>query len=61
MMFFFFLPGASRIEDASSTAHLDKVERGYESMDHYKVEFKKEGKALRSINFAQGIKGQIEG
>uniref|UniRef100_A0A3Q0SYP8 Tripartite motif-containing protein 54 n=1 Tax=Amphilophus citrinellus TaxID=61819 RepID=A0A3Q0SYP8_AMPCI len=35
-------------------AHLDKVERGYESMDRYKVNFKKEGKALRSIDFIQG-------
>lgn len=45
---------APRIADAASTAHLDKVERGYESMDHFKVEFKKEGKALRSIDFIQG-------
>lgn len=45
---------AFRIADASSTAHLDKVDRGYESMDHFKVEFKKEGKALRSIDFIQG-------
>lgn len=43
-----------RIEEASSAAHLDKVELGYESMDHYKVDFKKEGKALRSIDFIQG-------
>lgn len=47
-------PSALRIADASSTAHLDKVERGYENMDHYNVEFKKEGKALRSIDFIQG-------
>ena len=45
---------ALRIADASSTAHLDKVERGYENMDHYNVEFKKEGRALRSIDFIQG-------
>lgn len=47
-------PSALRIADASSTAHLDKVERGYENMDHYNIEFKKEGKALRSIDFIQG-------
>lgn len=45
---------ALRISDASSTAHLDKVERGYENMDHFNVNFKKEGKALRSIDFIQG-------
>lgn len=47
-------PHVLRIEEASSAAHLDKVERGYESMDHYKVNFKKEGKALRDIDFIQG-------
>uniref|UniRef100_A0A8C9X4Y4 RING-type E3 ubiquitin transferase n=1 Tax=Sander lucioperca TaxID=283035 RepID=A0A8C9X4Y4_SANLU len=34
------------LAEASSTAHLDKVERGYENMDHYTVDFNKEGKAL---------------
>lgn len=50
-----------RIADASSTAHLDKVERGYENMDHYKVEFKREGKALRSIDFIQGDNNRVDG
>lgn len=45
---------ALRIADASSTAHLDKVERGYENMDHYKVEFARERKALGSLDFIQG-------
>lgn len=45
---------AVRITDATSTAHLDKVERGYENMDHFHVEFKKVGQALRSIDFIQG-------
>ncbi|KAM4718031.1 tripartite motif-containing protein 55b isoform 2-T2 [Anableps anableps] len=40
-----------KIEEASSTAHLDKVERGYEKMDHYKVDFRRERKALGSIDF----------
>uniref|UniRef100_A0A3B5QJQ3 Tripartite motif-containing protein 54 n=1 Tax=Xiphophorus maculatus TaxID=8083 RepID=A0A3B5QJQ3_XIPMA len=40
-----------KIEDASSTAHLDKVERGYEKMDHYKVDFRRERKALSNLNF----------
>ncbi|XP_040922221.1 tripartite motif-containing protein 55b [Toxotes jaculatrix] len=44
-------PLLQKIAEASSTAHLDKVERGYENMDHYSVNFKREGKALRSIDF----------
>uniref|UniRef100_A0A671QNA3 Tripartite motif-containing protein 54 n=1 Tax=Sinocyclocheilus anshuiensis TaxID=1608454 RepID=A0A671QNA3_9TELE len=31
-----------------------KMERGYENMDHYSVSFKREGRALRSIDFARG-------
>ncbi|XP_062297482.1 tripartite motif-containing protein 55b [Scomber scombrus] len=42
-----------KISEASSTAHLDKIERGYENMDHYSVDFKEEGKALRTIDFIQ--------
>ncbi|XP_027129815.1 tripartite motif-containing protein 55 [Larimichthys crocea] len=53
-------PLLKMIADASSTAHLDKVERGYENMDHYKVEFKKEGKALRSIDFIQDDEDEDE-
>uniref|UniRef100_A0A672J0A6 RING-type E3 ubiquitin transferase n=2 Tax=Salarias fasciatus TaxID=181472 RepID=A0A672J0A6_SALFA len=49
-----------QIADASSTAHLDKVERGYESMDHYTVEFKKESKALRGLDFLQGDEDEDE-
>lgn len=45
---------AHRIADATSTAHLDKVERGYENMNHYNVEFGKVGEALHSIDFIQG-------
>ncbi|XP_060949970.1 tripartite motif-containing protein 55b [Limanda limanda] len=46
-------PLLEKIAVASSTAHLDKVERGYENMDHYTVEFKREGLALRGIDFIQ--------
>ena len=38
----------------SSTSHLDKVERGYDNMDHYKVNFKKEGLAIQNIDFIEG-------
>lgn len=48
---------ALRIAEASSTAHLDKVEHGYENMDHFKVDFRKESKALRTIDFLQGEGG----
>uniref|UniRef100_UPI003AAEB7CA tripartite motif-containing protein 55b n=1 Tax=Centroberyx gerrardi TaxID=166262 RepID=UPI003AAEB7CA len=49
-----------KITEASSTAHLDKVERGYENMDHYTVDFKKEGTALRSIDFIQDDEDEDE-
>ncbi|XP_071400200.1 tripartite motif-containing protein 55-like, partial [Centroberyx affinis] len=49
-----------KISEASSTAHLDKVERGYENMDHYTVDFKKEGTALRSIDFIQDDEDEDE-
>lgn len=45
---------AIRIADATSTAHLDKVERGYENMEHFHVQFMTVGQALRSIDFIQG-------
>ncbi|XP_036934555.1 tripartite motif-containing protein 55b isoform X2 [Acanthopagrus latus] len=53
-------PLLKKIADASSTAHLDKVERSYENMDHYNVEFKKEGRALRSIDFIQDEEDEEE-
>lgn len=42
-----------KITEVSNTSHLERVERGYESMDHYSVSFKKEGRALRNIDFAR--------
>lgn len=47
-------PFALRLAEASSTAHLDKIERGYENMDHYTVDFKRQAKALRCLDFLQG-------
>ncbi|CAL8312387.1 unnamed protein product [Merluccius merluccius] len=46
-----FTPGRTAITEASSTAHLDKVEPGYENMDHFGVNFTNECKALRTIDF----------
>ncbi|TSK98478.1 Tripartite motif-containing protein 55 [Bagarius yarrelli] len=37
--------------EATNTSQLEKVERGYENMDHYLVNFKKERGALSSISF----------
>jgi tripartite motif-containing protein 55 len=45
-----------RIGEASSTSHLDKVELGYEVMDHYTVTSWREGRALRNIDFISGRK-----
>ncbi|XP_058621898.1 tripartite motif-containing protein 55b isoform X3 [Onychostoma macrolepis] len=42
-----------KIAEASNTSHLERVERGYENMDHYSVSFKREGRALRNIDFAR--------
>ncbi|XP_068073216.1 tripartite motif-containing protein 55b isoform X1 [Danio rerio] len=44
-------PLLQKIAKASNTSHLERVERGYESMDHYSVHFKREGRALRNIDF----------
>ncbi|XP_059390822.1 tripartite motif-containing protein 55-like isoform X2 [Carassius carassius] len=46
-------PLLQKIAEASNTSHLEKVERGYENMDHYSVSFKKEGRALHNIDFAR--------
>jgi len=54
-------PFALRLAEASSTAHLDKVERGYENMDHYSVDFKKESTALRGLDFLQGERSEWAG
>ncbi|XP_067107639.1 tripartite motif-containing protein 55b isoform X1 [Osmerus mordax] len=46
-------PLLKKIGEVSSTSHLDKVERGYENMDHYRVNFKKEGLAIQNIDFIE--------
>lgn len=40
--------------EATNTSHLEEVERGYENMDYYTVNFKKERRALSAINFILG-------
>ncbi|KPP73708.1 tripartite motif-containing protein 55-like, partial [Scleropages formosus] len=44
-------PLLQKISEASNISHLDKVERGYENMDHYSANFKKQGEAIHSIDF----------
>ncbi|XP_061877285.1 tripartite motif-containing protein 55b isoform X3 [Entelurus aequoreus] len=46
-------PLLKKLAEACSTSHLDKVERGYEKMDHFTADFRRERKALRSIDFIQ--------
>ncbi|MGH0133459.1 UNVERIFIED_CONTAM: hypothetical protein FKN15_069431 [Acipenser sinensis] len=44
-------PLVKKITEASDISNLEKVERGYENMDHFKVNFEREGRGLRSIDF----------
>ncbi|XP_075906550.1 tripartite motif-containing protein 55b isoform X2 [Nelusetta ayraudi] len=53
-------PLLKKIADASTTAHLDKVEHGYDNMDHFSVEFRKESRALCSIDFIQDDEDEDE-
>ncbi|TRZ02330.1 hypothetical protein DNTS_009723 [Danionella cerebrum] len=46
-------PLLQKISEALNTSHLERVERGYESMDHYSVNFNREGRALRNIDFTR--------
>nr|XP_057915691.1 tripartite motif-containing protein 55b [Doryrhamphus excisus]XP_057915692.1 tripartite motif-containing protein 55b [Doryrhamphus excisus]XP_057915693.1 tripartite motif-containing protein 55b [Doryrhamphus excisus]XP_057915694.1 tripartite motif-containing protein 55b [Doryrhamphus excisus]XP_057915695.1 tripartite motif-containing protein 55b [Doryrhamphus excisus]XP_057915696.1 tripartite motif-containing protein 55b [Doryrhamphus excisus] len=46
-------PLLKKLAEACSTSHLDKVERGYENMDHFTADFRRERKVLRSIDFIQ--------
>lgn len=46
-------PLLKKISEMSDTSHLEKVEVGYENMDHFQVHFLKERRALRSLDFIQ--------
>ncbi|XP_077480556.1 tripartite motif-containing protein 55b [Stigmatopora argus] len=46
-------PLLKQLADACSTSHLDKVERGYENMDHFAADFRHERQVLSSIDFLQ--------
>ncbi|KAK3515060.1 hypothetical protein QTP70_004987 [Hemibagrus guttatus] len=44
-------PLLQQMGEATNTSHLEKVEHGYEKMNHYSVNFKKERGALNAIKF----------
>ncbi|XP_041101798.1 tripartite motif-containing protein 54-like isoform X2 [Polyodon spathula] len=44
-------PLVKKITEASNISHLEKLERGYENMDHFTANFEREGRGLRSIDF----------
>ncbi|XP_048386077.2 tripartite motif-containing protein 55a isoform X2 [Stegostoma tigrinum] len=44
-------PLIKKISEASKITHFEKIEHGFENMDHFSVEFKKEEKLLREIDF----------
>uniref|UniRef100_A0AAZ1XU41 Tripartite motif-containing protein 54 n=1 Tax=Oreochromis aureus TaxID=47969 RepID=A0AAZ1XU41_OREAU len=39
------------IMEGSDTSHLDKVQHGYENMDHFTADFEHQGRALSNIDF----------
>ncbi|XP_067836312.1 tripartite motif-containing protein 55a isoform X2 [Heptranchias perlo] len=44
-------PLIKRISEASKISHMEKIERGFENMDHFSAEFTKEERLLREIDF----------
>ncbi|XP_067108558.1 E3 ubiquitin-protein ligase TRIM63-like [Osmerus mordax] len=44
-------PLLQKITEGTNTSHLDKVERGYENMDHFTANFDRERRALLSVDF----------
>lgn len=42
-----------KISEGSNTSHLDKLQRGYENMDHFCVNFEPQKRALSSIAFSR--------
>lgn len=44
-------PLLQKILESTNTSHLDKVQRGYENMDHFSTNFESQRRALMSIDF----------
>lgn len=43
-----------RITEGTNTSHLDKVQHGYEKMDHFTVNVERQRRALVKVDFAKG-------
>lgn len=46
-------PILQKITEGTNIAHLDKVEHGYENLDHYTANFERERRALQSVDFVK--------
>ncbi|XP_028284020.1 tripartite motif-containing protein 55-like isoform X2 [Parambassis ranga] len=44
-------PLLQKIVEGTNTSHLDKVQHGYENMDHYTANFERQRRALTNIDF----------
>ncbi|XP_069777462.1 tripartite motif-containing protein 54-like isoform X2 [Narcine bancroftii] len=62
-------PLIKKISEASKISHMEKIERGFENMDHFSAVFTKEERMLREIDFQkfeeeteelEGQEGEIE-
>lgn len=45
---------STRLVAGTNISNLDKVERGYDNMDHYAANFERERRALLTIDFVKG-------
>uniref|UniRef100_UPI00398EC6B7 tripartite motif-containing protein 55a isoform X3 n=1 Tax=Pristiophorus japonicus TaxID=55135 RepID=UPI00398EC6B7 len=59
-------PLIKKISEASKISHMEKIERGFENMDHFSAEFMKEERLLREIDFQKfdeetdELEGEVE-
>ncbi|XP_048868161.1 E3 ubiquitin-protein ligase TRIM63-like isoform X2 [Brienomyrus brachyistius] len=53
-------PLLQKITEASNISHLDKVERGYENMDHFTTSFQREARAIRNVDFVKDEEDEEE-
>ncbi|XP_023701263.1 tripartite motif-containing protein 55a isoform X2 [Paramormyrops kingsleyae] len=53
-------PLLQKITEASDISHLEKVERGYENMDHFTASFQREGSAIRNVDFLKDEEDEDE-
>ncbi|XP_032875703.1 tripartite motif-containing protein 55 isoform X2 [Amblyraja radiata] len=44
-------PLVKKVSEASKISHMEKIERGFENMDHFSAEFAKEERMLKEIDF----------